>query len=440
MFAGTVQSLSHEGGLLVSFTGSSPALESIIVNLETGDYIGKVDAVLGSTSAPLAHVAHLDRKLDIPALVGIEVNIRAKKVREERKFGERGNDRQDRGRNDRGGRFEHNDRGGRFERNDRGGRPDRNDRSNGGDWDCPKCRNNNFAFRHECNRCGEPRGNGGGGRSNDRGFQDREQRAPRFERNDRQNNRMDGDWDCPKCHNDNFAWRTECNKCGAPKAGGGQGRPPRRDDRRSSNDRDNRGGDRRGGDRRGGETFNDNDWDCPQCNNSNFAFRQECNRCGVPRSGGQSRPPRRDDRRGGDSRGGSSYGGGGQRGGDRRGGDSRGGSSYGGGGQRGGDRRGGDSRGGSSYGGGGQRGGDSRGGSSYGGGGQRGGDRSGSDDRRGGDRQVRSNFGGDRGGNDGRRPPREPREPREFRKARGKSSGHAHNRPPRDLMGRDRED
>jgi hypothetical protein len=36
------------------------------------------------------------------------------------------------------------------------------------------------------------------------------------------------------------------------------------------------------------------------------------------------------------------------------------------------------------------------------------------------------------------RPPR--REPREFRKARGKGSGHAHNRPPRDLMGRDRED
>jgi hypothetical protein len=35
-------------------------------------------------------------------------------------------------------------------------------------------------------------------------------------------------------------------------------------------------------------------------------------------------------------------------------------------------------------------------------------------------------------------PPR--REPREFRKSRGKGSGHAHNRPPRDLMGRDKED
>ena len=92
MFAGTVESLSHEGGLLVSFTGSSPALESIIINQDTGSYIGKVDAVLGNTNAPLVHVAHLDRKLDIPGLVGIQVNIRPKKVREERKFGTRGRD------------------------------------------------------------------------------------------------------------------------------------------------------------------------------------------------------------------------------------------------------------------------------------------------------------------------------------------------------------
>ena len=407
MFAGTVQSLSHEGGLLVSFTGSSPALESIIINQDTGAYIGKVDAVLGNTSAPLAHVAHLDRKLDIPSLVGVEVNIRAKKVREERNFGDRGreNNRNDRGRNDRGGRFERNDRG----RNDRGGRFERNDRSNnGGDWDCPKCHNNNFAFRQECNRCGEPRGNNGG-QSNNRGFQSGHQHNTRFERNDRNSNRKPGDWDCPKCHNDNFAWRTECNKCGAPKAGGGQGRSSGRDDRRSFNDRDRRGGDRRGNNRRGGEVFNDNDWDCPQCNNSNFAFRQECNRCGAPRGGGQSRGPSRDDRRGGDRRGGGGYGGN-----DRRGGDRRGGGGYGGNDRRGGDRR---------------------GGGGYGGNDRRGGGRStnegASDGRR--DGPPRGDAR-----NDGPKPPR--KEPREFRKARGKGSGHAHNRPPRDLMGRDRDD
>ena len=38
------------------------------------------------------------------------------------------------------------------------------------------------------------------------------------------------------------------------------------------------------------------DWICPKCNNSNFAFRTECNRCGEPRGDAPSKP--RDDRRG----------------------------------------------------------------------------------------------------------------------------------------------
>ena len=139
MFAGVIESKSHEGGFLVSFTGSSPALESIIINAETGIYIGKVDAVLGNTNSPLAHVAHVDRKLDLDSLLGIEVGIRAKKQREERR--ERDSDRGQRG-NDRGYQSRDN-QGGRFERNDRG-----QDNRNGGDWDCPKCQNNNFAFRH----------------------------------------------------------------------------------------------------------------------------------------------------------------------------------------------------------------------------------------------------------------------------------------------------
>ncbi|MEZ7987723.1 MAG: hypothetical protein QMC49_00325, partial [Candidatus Poseidoniaceae archaeon] len=131
MFAGVIESKSHEGGFLVSFTGSSPALESIIINAETGIYIGKVDAVLGNTNSPLAHVAHVDRKLDLDSLVGINVGIRAKKQREERR--ERDSDRGQRG-NDRG--YQSQDRqGGRFERNDRG----QDNNRNGGDWDCPKC-------------------------------------------------------------------------------------------------------------------------------------------------------------------------------------------------------------------------------------------------------------------------------------------------------------
>ncbi|MDA8805452.1 hypothetical protein N9N59_01990, partial [Euryarchaeota archaeon] len=131
MFTGVIESKSHEGGFLVSFTGSSPALESIIINAESGIYIGKVDAVLGNTNAPLAHVAHIDRKLDLDALIGVEVGIRAKKQREERSRGSERDGRRDdrRGGRDDGGYQSRDRQGGRFERNDRG----RGDNRGGGD-------------------------------------------------------------------------------------------------------------------------------------------------------------------------------------------------------------------------------------------------------------------------------------------------------------------
>ncbi|MAU74629.1 MAG: hypothetical protein CMA22_05395 [Euryarchaeota archaeon] len=164
MFSGSINSISHEGGLLLSFGGSSPALDSIIVRASDGVYIGKIDGVLGNTESPMAHVGHLDRKLDLNSLIGEEVTIRAKKPREERY--------PSRDRRDGGGRRDF-DRGSR-DRRDGGGRRDfdrgsrgRND-SNDGDWDCPKCNNSNFARRTECNRCGEPR-SGGGGRRRDGG-------------------------------------------------------------------------------------------------------------------------------------------------------------------------------------------------------------------------------------------------------------------------------
>ena len=33
----------------------------------------------------------------------------------------------------------------------------------------------------------------------------------------------------------------------------------------------------------GNNTFTDNDWTCNKCNNVNFSFRKECNRCGEPK-------------------------------------------------------------------------------------------------------------------------------------------------------------
>ena len=78
MFKAIIDSKSHEGGLLARFTGSSPALGSIIVRVDDGGYIGKIDAVLGNTDSPIAHIAHLDRKINPDSFLGCEAQIRPK--------------------------------------------------------------------------------------------------------------------------------------------------------------------------------------------------------------------------------------------------------------------------------------------------------------------------------------------------------------------------
>ena len=163
--------------------------------------------------------------------------------------------------------------------------------------------------------------------------------------------------------------------------------PPkeRRDDRRGR--RDNRDK----------SHMKDGDWTCSKCQNHNFAWRENCNRCEAPKGDSGDNNRKRRDNRGGDRRRG-----GGQRR-DNRGGDRRGG----GGGQRR-DNRGGDRRGG----GGGYRGGgdrrDNRGGDRRGGGGQRRDNRGG--DRRGGGPRRESQGGNQRDSRnqrpDSNRPPR----------------------------------
>ena len=205
MFRGTIDRSSHEGGLLVTFSGSSPALGSIIVREEDGHYIGKVDAVLGSTDSPLAHVAHLDRKQDNDSFLGATVIIRAKKEREERPRREERNERPQR-RNDRS--YER--------RDDRRGNND----SQKSDWVCASCNNVNFAWRTECNSCGKAKE--GNVKAYKSSFRDNDRSNNRRER-PRQDNHGRNDWECPACNNINFSFRTECNKCGKPKSGGGGG-------------------------------------------------------------------------------------------------------------------------------------------------------------------------------------------------------------------------
>ena len=221
MFSGTVESKSHEGGLLVHFDGASPALNAIMIRSDDGSYIGKVDGVIGSTDHPLAHIAHIDRSLDMDALIGVTVSVRPKKPREERN--DRRDDRRQGGRDNRGFR---NDRRDDRRQGGRDNRGFRNDRGGSGqqeynDWTCPKCNNSNFARRTVCNRCEEPRpaGSGGGERRDHRHQHDRRQggRDKRGFRNNRGGQRQqrgtfnDNDWTCPKCNNLNFSFRNVCN-------------------------------------------------------------------------------------------------------------------------------------------------------------------------------------------------------------------------------------
>ncbi|MGB2346405.1 MAG: zinc finger protein, partial [Candidatus Poseidoniaceae archaeon] len=236
MFRGTVDRPSHEGGLLVAFNGSSPSLGAIIVREEDGHYIGKVDAVIGSTEAPLAHVAHLDRNQDNDAFLGATVTIRAKKEREERPRREQRNEQ----RNERS-----------FDRRDNR----RGNDSQKSDWICASCENVNFAWRTECNSCGKGKdGNVKGYKSS---FRDNDRSNDRRDRS-RQENHGRNDWECPSCNNINFSFRTECNQCGKPKAGGGGRQGQSRGGFSNRSQRGGRDSDRRGGDRDGRRSFGGN--------------------------------------------------------------------------------------------------------------------------------------------------------------------------------------
>lgn len=136
-----------------------------------------------------------------------------------------------------------------------------------GDWNCLKCGNLNFAFRTECNRstCKEPRSSRDEGSMNRGGSIG----AGGY------GQARDGDWNCAKCGYMNFARRTECNQCNAPRSGPAKGGLQSRTG----------GNQRRGGPTNGGYgQARAGDWVCDKCNYMNFARRTECNECKAPRS------------------------------------------------------------------------------------------------------------------------------------------------------------
>ncbi|HIA90149.1 MAG TPA: hypothetical protein EYO09_03550, partial [Candidatus Poseidoniales archaeon] len=165
MFHGTVEKPSHEGGLLLSFNGQSPALGAHIID-EDENWIGKVDSVIGNVDNPLVHLLPMAKEVSVTKLIGRKVRIRPHQQG-------RGGDRRDGDR--RGGDRRDGDRRG-GDRRSGGHRGSGNEEMKPGDWKCSRCSNINFARRTECNRCSnrKPRD---GGRGGDRGrgrFDDRQ--------------------------------------------------------------------------------------------------------------------------------------------------------------------------------------------------------------------------------------------------------------------------
>ena len=235
MFKAIIDSKSHEDGLLASFTGSSPALGSIIVTVEDGTYIGKIDAVLGNTDKPIAHIAHLDRKMNIDLFLGCEAQIRPKAHRQDnREQWGRDSDRRDRHSNRDGRERRHNNNQNRSDWRDNRRDSNRRDSDRGGS------RGRDFN-RRDSDRGGS-RGRDSNRRDSDRGGSRGRDSNRRDSRNNRFDNRekkvyADNDWTCKKCKNVNFSFRKECNRCGEPKDGQSGGK--------WNNDRGNQQRDRR---------------------------------------------------------------------------------------------------------------------------------------------------------------------------------------------------
>ena len=223
-FEGRVSGESHEGGLLISFEGKPPRLGARLC-VAGGKTLGKVETVLGPADEPLVHLYPLADGIDGSKAIGSPVEIVPRHRRDSRKPRRMGEYRggKDRSQNSRSSTVK------------------------SGDWICPKCNNHNFANKKVCNRtnCEQPKPRGGGGRDT-RGHKSGKSKG--FENP----NMKPGDWNCPKCKNHNFAKREICNRCDTRKPIEGKGSRKTKGRQRRPNPRDkwtprNQGRGRRGG-------------------------------------------------------------------------------------------------------------------------------------------------------------------------------------------------
>ncbi len=167
MFQGKVSRTSHDGGLLIEYTGSSPALNTVMVNTR-GDYVGKVKGVIGNLKQSYVHLHNLERSVNPETLIGEKITIRPARERREQRNRKNGhsqtrNNSRERNttyerRSGRQMRSNHQERRTHWKDERRGKHNNRNAKNhNDNDWVCVKCKNVNFSFRKECNKCGLPK-------------------------------------------------------------------------------------------------------------------------------------------------------------------------------------------------------------------------------------------------------------------------------------------
>jgi len=153
---------------------------------------------------------------------------------------------------------------------------------------CPSCGNHNYADKINCNRCGVPKPIKAAPKAAGKGMRP-------------------GDWICPACNNHNYADKTACNRCGLAKPLAGQLpmsygmmggiQSPSVKSHLSPTVKSHLDRVSPYGQSKLPQTFatgyvplaqpqRDNaagGWNCPVCNNYNYAIRTNCNRCATPR-------------------------------------------------------------------------------------------------------------------------------------------------------------
>lgn len=134
-----------------------------------------------------------------------------------------------------------------------------------GNWQCQSCQNVNFAVRSVCNRCQAPKAPS----------------PPPAGKGGAPVAGVDGNWECPQCRNVNFAVRSVCNRCQAPQPWTEVYQPYQ--PAPQAYQPPHKGG-KKGGNTGGAPVAGvDGNWACLRCNNVNFAVREACNRCQEPK-------------------------------------------------------------------------------------------------------------------------------------------------------------